>query len=532
MIRVFQVKCTSEDKSEIEAQLLKKLHMPTKDLLSWSIHRKSVDARSQKIFFSYIIDAKVKHERKYLRHKDVQPRPNEHYQPVSSGTHPLPNRPVVVGFGPAGMFAALILAQAGYCPIILERGSNVDTRTQKVHQFWQTGRLDPECNVQFGEGGAGTFSDGKLTTRSKDSRCRKVLEELVHFGAKDEILIDQHPHIGTDAFMEIIKQCRKEIERLGGMFLFDTALQDIQVKDEKLVSIQFQNQWHPCTALILACGHSAKDTILMLHTHHMELTNKRFAVGVRIEHRQDYINQAMLKEYAHDPRLIPARYKLTHMASNHKGVYTFCMCPGGYVIPAASEPKHTVINGMSYAKRDGINANSALLVQVDESDYGTKTLGGLAYQENLEAKAYQMADGYAACCQLASDYLNHKVSTSFGSVQPTYALGTKFVDLNTLFSSPINQALHEALEVFEKRVPGFISSGAILSAVESRSSSAIRIARNEQGMSSIFGVYPSGEGAGYAGGIMTSAIDGIHSAEKLIEYFEKPQYNLEKEGCE
>ena len=208
------------------------------------------------------------------------------------------------------------------------------------------------------------------------------------------------------------------------------------------------------------------------------------------------------------------------------------MCPGGYVIPAASEPKHTVINGMSYAKRDGINANSALLVQVDESDYGTKILGGLAYQENLEAKAYQMADGYAACCQLASDYLNHKVSTSFGSVQPTYALGTKFVDLNTLFSSPINQALHEALEVFEKRVPGFISSGAILSAVESRSSSAIRIARNEQGMSSIFGVYPSGEGAGYAGGIMTSAIDGIHSAEKLIEYFEKPQYNLEKEGCE
>ncbi|MDY3035595.1 MAG: hypothetical protein SOS22_05195 [Absicoccus sp.] len=532
MIRVFQVKCATEDKKEMEAQLLKKLHMPTKDLLSWSIHRKSVDARSQKIFFSYVIDAKVKHERKYLRHKDVQPRPNEHYQPVSSGYHPLIDRPVVVGFGPAGMFAALILAQAGYHPMILERGSQVDTRTQKVHQFWQTGQLDPECNVQFGEGGAGTFSDGKLTTRSKDSRCRKVLEELVRFGARSEILIDQHPHIGTDAFVQIIKNCRNEIERLGGTFCFDTALEDIQVKDGNLVAIQYHNVWHPCTAMILACGHSAKDTLLMLHAHHIQLENKRFAIGVRIEHRQDYINQAMLKEYAHDPRLIPARYKLTYTASNQKGVYTFCMCPGGYVIPAASEAKHTVINGMSYAKRDGTNANSALLVQVDESDYGKAILGGLAYQEELEAKAYQMAHGYAACCQLASDYLDHKISTAFGAVQPTYALGTQFVDLNTLFSNPINQALHEALENFEQRVPGFVSSGAILSAVESRSSSAIRISRDPQGMSSIFGLYPSGEGSGYAGGIVTSAIDGIHSAEKLIEYFEKPQYNLEKEGCE
>lgn len=530
MIRVFQVKCASEKKSEIEAHLIKKLHLSKKDLLAWSIHRKSVDARHQKVLFSFTIDCKVRNEKKALKNKDVHPTPDESYKPVLSGSHELKSRPVVVGFGPAGMFAALILAQAGYQPIIFERGSTIYKRKEIVDHFWKTGELNEECNVQFGQGGAGAFSDGKLTTRSKDSRCRKVLEELVHFGAKEEILIDQHPHIGTDAFLDIVDQCRKEIEKLGGSFYFDTKLEDIEVKDNRLEKICIQGKWIACQALILACGHSAKDTLMMLHQHHVKLTNKRYAVGVRIEHRQSYINQAMLKEASDDPRLIPARYQLCHTSQNGKGVYSFCMCPGGYVIPASSEKEKLVINGMSYASRSGENANSALLVQTDESDYGEELFDGLRFQEKLEEKAYELSGGYQACVQLAKDYLEGKPSNHFEQVHPTYCLGYQFVDLNQLFPPAINQALKEALQAFEKKVPGFVSEGAILSAVESRSSSSVRIERDANCESSVYGLYPSGEGSGYAGGIMTSAIDGIRCAEKLIEYFNQPQYNKPKKN--
>lgn len=530
MIRIFQVKCESEDRKDIEARILKKLNISNKDLLTWSIHKKSVDARKQKILFSYTIDAEVRNEKRALKLKDVQVTPDESYHTVNSGEHKLATRPVVIGFGPAGMFASLILAQAGYKPIVIERGSCVEKRKETVNRFWETGQLDPECNVQFGEGGAGAFSDGKLTTRSKNSRCRKVLDELVNFGANSNILIDQYPHIGTDEFLKIIVRMRKEIERLGGTFYFDTCLEDIKVEENRLKSICVSGQWMDCQAMIFASGHSAQDTIHMLHNHQVEMTNKRFAVGVRIEHTQEYINKAMLKEYATDSRLIPARYKLTYMASNQKGVYTFCMCPGGYVICSSSEPEHLVINGMSYAARDGVNANSALLVQVDESDYGQELFSGLHYQEDLEKRAFDMGQDYQTCCQLAEDYLENRVSTSFKEVKPSYELGSTFVNLNELFSEPINKALHEALENFEKKVPGFVSQGAILSAVESRSSSSIRIVRDKLGMSSIFGIYPSGEGSGYAGGIVTSAVDGIVSAEKLIEYFEKPKYNSQEKG--
>ncbi len=521
MIRIHQVKCTSDAIEDIQAQLLKKLHMPNKDLLSWSIYRKSVDARKQKVLFSYLIDAQVRNEKKYLRNKDVSITPDETYHFVKQGPTTLEHRPVVVGFGPAGMFAALILAQAGYKPIIIERGSQVDRRKEVVEQFWETGQLNPECNVQYGEGGAGAFSDGKLTTRSKDTRARKILEELVLHGAKDEILIDQHPHVGTDAFLGIIRNLRQTIEKLGGTFYFDTKLSDVRIENDALQAIRINDTWIDCQASILATGHSATDTLKMLHAHAMEIENKRYAIGVRIEHTQDFINKAMLKEAASDPRLCPARYQLTHQASNQKGVYTFCMCPGGYVICCSSEPERLVVNGMSYAARSGRNANSALLVQVDESDYGTELFDGLRYQEELERKAYQMAGGYKACSQLASDYLAGVVSDHFEGVEPT--LPSTFADLNTLFDAPVNEALHEALEAFEKRVPGFVSSGAVLSAVESRSNSSIRMRRNAQYMSNIYGLYPCGEGSGYSGGIMTSAIDGIKCAEKLIEVFAQPK---------
>ena len=287
MIRVFQVKCAYEN--EVEAQLIKKLHIKKEDLLGYTIHRRSVDARHQKVLFSYVIDCSLKNEKKVLKHKDVQPCPDETYHFVSSGTRIMNTRPVVVGFGPAGMFASLILAEAGYQPIIVERGSMVSLRKEKVDTFWQTGKLDPECNVQFGEGGAGAFSDGKLTTRSKDSRARKVLEELVDFGAKEDILIDAHPHIGTDAFLKIIENCRKKIIDLGGTFYFDTCLKDIKTKQNKLAEIKINDTWIPCENMILTIGHSATDTIRMLHQNGVMMENKPYAIGVRIEHKQEYI---------------------------------------------------------------------------------------------------------------------------------------------------------------------------------------------------------------------------------------------------
>ncbi len=519
MIRLFQVKCASTDSNEIEAQILKKLRISKKDLLSWSVHRRSVDARQQKVLFSYSIDCQVKNEQRLLKHPDVKMTPDERYHFPNQGTKICTQRPIVVGFGPAGMFAALLLAQAGLCPIVIERGSQVQVRKQKVDHFWQTGVLDPECNVQFGQGGAGAFSDGKLTTRSKDTRARKVLEELVHWGAQEDILIDAHPHIGTDAFLPIIENCQKEIERLGGSFYFDTKLEDVEIQDGRIIAIHTKEKRIACSDLILAIGHSASDTIYMLHEQGVQMENKPFAVGVRIEHRQEYINKAMLKEYAHDERLIPARYQLTMTASNQKGVYTFCMCPGGYVIPSSCQEEQLVINGMSYASRAGENANSALLVQVNASDYGDALFAGLQYQEELEKKAYQMAGSYKAGVQLAKDYLQYQKSTGFEEVKPTYCLGSTFVDLNTLFSEPVNQALHEALENFEKRVPGFVEEGAILSAVESRSSAAVRFCRDERLQTNIQGIYACGEGSGYAGGIMTSAIDGLKCAEHVISQY-------------
>ena len=275
--------------------------------------------------------------------------------------------------------------------------------------------------------------------------------------------------------------------------------------------------------MILGIGHSATDTILSLHDKGLYMENKPFAIGVRIEHTQEYINRAMLKEYCHDERLIPARYQLTYTASNEKGVYTFCMCPGGYVVNSSSRQNQLVVNGMSYASRSGKNANSALLVQINESDYGNDLFDGLKYQEQIEKKAYEMADGFHGACQLAKDYLKNRVSTDFEEVKPTIETGTTFVDLNQLFSKEVNQALHEALCQYEKKVPGFVEEGAILTAVESRSSSSIRIPRNEECMSNIEGIFPSGEGSGYAGGIMTSAIDGLKCAEHLIQIFDKPK---------
>ena len=525
MIRLFQVKCANEN--EIEAQILKKLRIRKEDLLQWHVHRKSVDARHQKVLFSYVVDCKVKNEKKLLKLKDVSLTPDETYHPVMSGKHALLARPVVVGFGPAGMFAALILAQSGYKPIVLERGSKVDVRKQKVETFWENGQLDEECNVQFGEGGAGAFSDGKLTTRSKDSLCRKVLEELVSFGAKPDILIDQHPHIGTDAFLAIIRNCREEIERLGGTFYFDTKLEDIKVENGTLKQIYFNQQWVDCNALILATGHSASDTILMLHQHGIHVENKPFAVGVRIEHKQKYINEAMLHEYSQDERLIPARYQLTYTASNSKGVYTFCMCPGGTVIASASEEGEVVTNGMSEHARDKENANSAFLVNVKPSDFGSDhPLAGVEFQRKYERLAFELGGGnYNAPVQLVGDFLQDKVTTELGKVKPSYKPGYKFADLRECLPDFVCETMKEALPKLDNKLKGFAMHDAVLTGVETRSSAPIRIVRDEETLESVSleKLYPCGEGAGYAGGIVTAAVDGIKCAEKIIENYSKIQ---------
>ncbi len=526
MIRIFQVKC--ESAKGIEAALLKKLKMNRQDLLSWKVHRKSLDARGQKVLFSFTIDAEVKNEKKYLHKKDVVRAPDEHFEFTPKGVLPLENRPVVAGFGPAGMFAALLLAQMGYKPLVLERGQEIDERTKDVNTFWKEGILNPESNVQFGMGGAGAFSDGKLTTRSKDLKARKIFEELVRFGATSDILYEQHPHIGTDGFVRIVKGIRQEIEKLGGEFLFQAKLDDLEIEKDangqkRLKAIHVQDHgWIGCQALIAAIGHSASDTIRMLADRGLVMEAKPFAVGVRIEHLQDFINKAMLKERAADPALIPARYQLTDTVSTGKGVYSFCMCPGGYVIPASSEENTVVVNGMSYSDRAGENANAALLVQVDASDTGPELFGGLDYQEQLEKKAFDLSGSYKAPVQLASDFVDGKLSDHFEQVKPTYALGTVFADFNTLLPAPIASSLKEALLAFEKKVPGFLD-GAVMSGVETRSSSSIRILRNKETLlASVEGFYPCGEGAGYAGGIMTSAIDGLRCAMALMDRFDKP----------
>lgn len=530
MLRISQVKCS--DPRDIESALLKKLHMPAQDLLSWKVHRKSVDARGSKVLFSFVIDADVRHEKKYMRHRDVKTAPDERFVFRPSGTKPLENRPVVAGFGPAGLFAALLLAQQGYRPLILERGSEIDQRQKDVERFWKEGVLDPESNVQFGMGGAGAFSDGKLTTRSKDLKSRKVFEELVAFGAPENILYEQHPHVGTDGFVRILKNARARIEELGGTFVFNTRLTGIETEKGALCALRIEKDGAqttlPAQALILAIGHSAGDTIRSLHEQGVAMEAKPFAMGVRIEHLQSFIDHAMLHGRETDPALVPARYQLSQTVSTGKGVYTFCMCPGGYVIPASSQPETVVVNGMSYSDRGGTNANAALLVQVDESDTGPGVFAGLDLQEVIEKAAWRVSKSYRAPAQLARDFIDGRVSDHFEQVRPTYALSTVFADLNAILPEAIARSLAQGLLAFEEKVPGFLD-GALLTGVETRSSAAVRILRDPETLqSSIDGLYPCGEGAGYAGGIMTSAIDGLRCAMALMDTFDKPaNSNLE-----
>lgn len=493
---------------------------------SVSLYRKSVDARKKEdVHFccSLLVSLKSGEEKavKVLKNAKLFCEPEYNFPTAS---YQPKNRPVVVGFGPAGIFAAYTLAKAGLRPIVLERGADIDRRNRDVQSFWQGGKLDPESNVQFGEGGAGTFSDGKLTTGIKDIRCRTVLKIFHENGAKKEILTDAKPHIGTDVLSVVIKNIRRQLLSMGAEIHFLSRLEALHFEDGRLTAIDVKGEngldTLACDRLILAVGHSARDTLAMLKENEIEMIRKPFAVGVRIEHRQDKINRALYGGAASHPALAAADYKLAVHLANGRGVYTFCMCPGGQVVNASSEEGRVAVNGMSLSARDGENANSAVLTEVLPTDLaGDDLLAGVEFQRGIEAAAYRLTGGKGVPVQTLGGYLYGKDCEP--GVTPTVLPRAVFADVSSVFPAFINTSLKEGITALGKKLPGFSDPDAVITAPETRSSSPVRILRDETLQSvSLRGLYPCGEGAGYAGGIMSAAVDGIRCAEALIETIE------------
>mgnify|MGYP004472953575 FL=1 len=511
MIRVSNIKLPIHD-SDIKSALIRKLGAAADDVVSYKIAKKSVDARRKNdIKYIYSVDAEVKNSKKYLKLKDVAETKEFHYEYMTAD---FKKRPVVIGFGPAGMFAALILAEGGARPIVLERGKSVDERSEDVEKLKKFRILNPESNIQFGEGGAGTFSDGKLTTGIKDKACRFVLETFAAFGAPEEILYLAKPHIGTDNLKLVVKNIRNRIISLGGEVRFRSRVTGFDTGGGRLKGVFVSGDYIETDTAILAVGHSARDTFKTLYASGFPMEQKPFAVGVRIEHLQKDIGFAC---YGEEYKNLPAAsYKLVSHAGS-RGVYTFCMCPGGEVVPAASEEGMLVTNGMSEFARAGENANSALLVGIPPDSSGNP-LRGIELQRRMEKAAYTLGGGgYKAPVQLVGDFLADRESRTLGDIYPTYKPGFTLCDLRECLPGDVAEALKAAIPDLGRRLDGFDRNDAVMTGVESRSSSPVRIIRNENKCSPLCsGLYPCGEGAGYAGGIVSAAADGIHCAEAAI----------------
>lgn len=541
MLRVSQIKVFPDaDLEHIRKKTASVLGIKPNEMQKLEIIKQSIDARKKpEIYYSYTVDVELIKEAKTREDKILKRcKPNQvskveekTYVFPSEGSKALKHRPIVVGMGPAGLFCAYFLAKNGYRPIVIERGKDVDTRTADVKYFWDTGVLNTESNVQFGEGGAGTFSDGKLNTliKDKDGRNREVLKTFVKHGAPEKILYDYKPHIGTDVLTEVVKNMRNEIIKYGGEVLFETKLQKLSIQDNCLTGIQVINtkgeSYELLTEhLILAIGHSARDTFEALYAQNVPMEAKSFAVGFRVEHPQAMINEAMYGN-ADAGILGAAPYKLTAKTSVNRGVYSFCMCPGGYVVNASSEEKRLAVNGMSYSDRGSKNANSAIIVSVTPEDFGSDhPLAGIRFQRKLEEKAYQAGNGKIPV-QLYGDFKDCVEQTIHSeSVKQKYEPCTKgafcYADLTNILPKECNKAFIEGMECFGAQIKGFNSPEALLLGVESRTSSPMRIPRGENLQSMIKGLYPCGEGAGYAGGITSAAMDGIRVAEEIAKEYQ------------
>ncbi|AZV58695.1 FAD-dependent protein [Clostridium sp. AWRP] len=515
-----------ESIEELKNKAAKKLKINEKDIKDFKILRESLDARRKNnIRFNYSVELTCDGERKIvskIRDGNIKIEEEVAEEKLVSGTKKMKYRPIVVGMGPAGMFAGLLLAENGYRPIVIERGQKVEDRTKTVDEFWKSGKLNLESNIQFGEGGAGTFSDGKLTTRIKDERCQFILKAFVKYGAPEEIIHNGKPHLGTDNLKIIVKNIRNRILELGGDILFDSKLDNLIIEHKKLKAVLVNGNEIGCDNLILAIGHSARDTYEMILRKDVVVEPKAFAIGVRVEHSQHMINVNQYGKFADHPKLKAADYRLAYNSKDGRGVYSFCMCPGGEVIAAASEENRLVTNGMSYYKRDFENANSAVVVTVGEKDFeGNSPLKGMEFQRHYENLAYKLGGGnYAAPVQLIKDFLNDTVSNKAGEVKPTYKPGYEFRDLRKCLPSAVSSALKEGFIDFEKKIKGFSEGNGVMTAIESRTSSPIRMMRNSNFESiSLEGLYPCGEGAGFAGGIISAAVDGLKTAESIIQKY-------------
>jgi uncharacterized protein len=527
MLRLTEVKLPLDHPdSALDTAILERLGINAGELVSYTVFKRSYDARKKSaIVLIYTLDVATKDDAAILqrlaKHPHVGPTPDTSYHFVAQAPTALAERPVVIGTGPCGLFAGLILAQMGYKPIILERGKTVRERTKDTWGLWRKSTLNPESNVQFGEGGAGTFSDGKLYSQIKDPKHygRKVLTEFVKAGAPEEILYVSKPHIGTFRLVKMVEQMRASIEALGGTIRFESKVEDIEIEAGQVQGVVLADGERIETRhVVLAIGHSARDTFQMLHQRGVYIEAKPFSIGFRVEHPQSLIDRSRFGPNAGHPILGAADYKLVHHAANGRSVYSFCMCPGGTVVAATSEPGRVVTNGMSQYSRNERNANAAIVVGITPSDYPGDPLAGIAFQRHWESKAFELGGGtYQAPGQLVGDFVAGKPSTDFGSVQPSYKPGVKLGELGSALPDYAISAMREAFPAFDKQIKGFNLYDAVLTGVETRTSSPIRIKRNDDNCQSLntTGLFPAGEGAGYAGGILSAAVDGIKVAEAV-----------------